>query len=401
MKICLVVPRFPYSEHLEGKLVEKEYEYKIGGVEKHAYYLSKGLLELGNEVTIFTTRSKRHNYLSEVNLELNIHRVPMSISLYNSSVPLWILKDLKVKDYDIIHAHTPVPAIADLAALKNINKKRPFILTYHNDIGKENLFGRILSGVYNVTLGKFLLTHADIIIATSKSYAMNSKYLRNYIEKVKIIPNGVDVKVFNPNLDGDKVKSKHGLSDSKIVLFVGWLNPYKGCDYLIRAFADVVKKAPQAHLLFVGIGPLMTELKKLAAHLNIASKVTFAGYVSDLELPYYYAACDVFVLPSVSFQEGFGLVQLEAMACGKPVVTTTIPGVREVDKNEVASIHVLPRDEKALAKAILRLLEDDVLAKNMGKNGRKLVLEKYSWDRIAEMTEKVYKEVTEAKKQIP
>ena len=391
MKICQVVPCFPYREHLKGRSVEKGYH--VGGVEKHVYFISKKLLELGNEVTVFTTKSPQHESLSEIDSDIDIYRVPIGISLYASSIPLHILKDLKGKEYDLIHAHTPTPAIADLAALKNFIKRKPFILTYHNDIGKEDTFGKIVSSAYNATLGTFLLAHADAIIATSKSYAMNSKNLKKYHQKVKIIPNGVDINVFHPERDSVKVREKYKLNQDKIVLFVGRIDYYKGCNYLIRAFADVIKAIPQVHLLFVGAGPLIGELKILAESLNIASKVSFTGYVSDEDLPYYYAACDVFVLPSISFYEGFGLVQLEAMACGKPVITTTIPGVREADANEVASIHVLPKDEKALANAIIELLEDEDLAIKKGGNGRKLVEEKYMWEKIAEMTEKVYKEV--------
>jgi glycosyltransferase involved in cell wall biosynthesis len=391
MKICQVVPCFPYQEHLEGKSVEKGYH--VGGVEKHVYYISKKLLELGNEVTIFTTKSPQHESLSEIDSDINIYRVPIGISLYASSIPLSTLKNLDVREYDLTHAHTPTPAIADLAALKNFIKRKPFILTYHNDIGKEDIFGKIVSAVYNATLGTFLLAHADAIIATSKSYAKNSKQLKKYLSKVRIIPNGVDTKVFHSELDSIKVKEKYKLDQDKIVLFVGRIDYYKGCPYLIRAFADVIEEVPQAHLLFVGSGPLVGELKKLVADSNIASKVTFAGFVSDKELPYYYAACDVFVLPSISFYEGFGLVQLEAMACKKPVVTTTIPGVKEVDDSEIASIHVRPKDEKALASAILKILQDEDLAKNLGGNGRKLMIEKYSWGIIAKTTECLYSEI--------
>ena len=392
MRICQVVPCFPYQEHLGGRAVERGYH--VGGVEKHVYYLCQELSRLGDEVTVVTTKSPAHNSLSEIDSNINICRVPFGIPLYSSSMPLQILKHLKPTEHDIIHAHTPTPAIADLAALKNILKRCPFILTYHNDISKNGIVGTVLSTAYNSTLGTFLLAYANAIIATSMSYATNSARLKKYLPRVKVIPNGVDVEIFHPVISNQKMRENFGLPpESKIVLFVGRIDPYKGCNYLVRAFALVANELSQAGLLFVGTGPLIEKLKILTKDLDIDSKVIFAGYVPDEDLPYYYAACDVFVLPSVSPLEGFGIVQLEAMACGKPVITTTIPGPSEVDAEEVATIHVPPRNEKALAEAIIKILEDKKLAETMGKNGRKLVEGKYSWAKVAQSIQELYREI--------
>jgi glycosyltransferase involved in cell wall biosynthesis len=392
MRICKIVQYFPYKEHFEGLPVEKGY-YLGGGVGKHVYYLSKELSK-ENDVTIITTKSPQHDKLSEIDLDVDIRRVPLGIPFYSSSIPLRILKDLNPSEYDVLHADTPNSGIADLAALKNIKKRCPFVLTYHNDIIKEGFLGNIVSMIYNHSAGMFLLKHTNVIIATTKSYAMNSLQLRKYTNKVKIIPNGVDTNMFYPNLEGVEIRKKYEMSETdRIILFVGKLDYYKGCDYLIRAFSEVVKKIANAHLLFVGSGPLEGELREIAKRLNVSHNITFAGYVKDKELPYYYAACDIFVLPSVSSYEGFGMVQLEAMACGKPVITTTLPGVKEVDANEVATVHVPPKDSIVLANAIMGLLENEDLARQMGMNGRKLVEEEYTWERVAEETEKVYQEV--------
>ena len=392
IKICQIVPCFPYREHLDGQPVEMGYH--IGGVEKHVYYLCQELAKLGNEVTVITTKSPSHDNLCEIESNLNIYRVSPGISLYASFLPFQTLKVLKPGKYHMIHAHTPTPAIADIAALKNYRQRCPFVLTYHNDITKGGILGSVVSAIYNTTLGAFLLRHTDAIIATTKSYAEQSKRLKKHLPKVKLIPNGVDIEQFRPNIDGNRIREEYKLhQDSKIVLFTGRIDSYKGCDYLVRAFGLIANELPQAHLLFVGTGPLMEKMKMLSKDLNIAPKVIFAGYVPDKDLPYYYAACDVFTLPSISSLEGFGIVQLEAMACGKPVITTTLPGPHEVDAEGVATIHVLPRNEEALAKAILKTLTDKKLAETMGKNGRKLVEEKYSWSRVAQSTQELYHEV--------
>jgi rhamnosyl/mannosyltransferase len=267
------------------------------------------------------------------------------------------------------------------------------VLTYHNDIGKAGFLGSLITKAYNGTMGNLLLRHADLVIATSRSYATNSPRL-NRLEKVRVIPNGVDHEEFHPALDGNMVASKHGLNNRrKVVLFVGKIDEYKGCEYLVRAFALVARKFADSRLLVVGEGPLRIKMSKLARDLQISSQVIFTGKVSDSELPSYYAACDVFVLPSISFQEGFGMVQLEAMASAKPVITTTIPGVREVDPDGVATIHVPPKSEQALASAITALLQDDELREKMSKNAREKA-EQYSWKRVVRKLEEVYEETS-------
>lgn len=398
MKICQVSPSFPYKEHLEGKVIDKT--YPVGGVSQVVYYLSKELTQMGNDITIITTKSPQHKDLSETYLEnINIRRVPIDIRVFSSSfIAPRMYKCLNPDDYDVIHAHTPVPLIAEIAALRNLGRKCPFVLSYQNDVIKGGFLGSIASVVYGWTFGRLLLGHSDVIIPSTKSYAMKSKPLARYKNKITVVPNGVDVERFHPDIDGSQIRGKYLLDEnSKVILFVGRLDIYKGCDYLLKALAIACKKSPQFCLIVVGTGPEESKLKELAKGLVINSNVIFAGFISDEKLPYYYAACDVFVLPSVSPFEGFGLVQLEAMACGKPVVTTTIPGPSEVDAEEVATIHVPPRNIEALADAISRLLNDKALAKKMGDNGKRLVAEKYTWSKIAIDLLEIYKTVLAVK----
>jgi len=387
MKICQVVPYFPYKEHLQGHPVENGYH--IGGVERHVYNLSTELAKLNHEVTIITARSPNHEYLSDIT-DFKVIRIPIDLRVYSSPVSFGLL-NLTLKEFDIIHAHTPVPFAADLVAIKNLKEKKPFVLTYHNDISKDSGLGKLISTVYNSVFGRLLLNHSDIIIATTKSYAIHSRQLRKYLYKVRVVPNGVDTKRFHPKLDRNKIRKKHGISeDAKVILFVGNLEAYKGCEYLLSAFSIVAKEINDAYLILVGKGSLESRLKQIIMKFDMKNKVFFAGYVRDNELPYYYAACDVFVLPSISEYEGFGIVQLEAMACGKPVIATNIPGVREVDKKELATIHVPPKDKRALAEALLTILKDEKLAIKMGNNGRKLVEEFYSWPKIARTILQLY-----------
>lgn len=391
MKICQITQRFPYHQHLTGEVIEEA--YPVGGVSQHVYFISAELAQLGHQVTIITTKSPQHERLSELSLpDIDIRRVPQGISIYNSSLPLRIFKCLNPKEYDVIHAHTPLPSIAELAALRNARAKSPFVLTYHNDITKGGFAGAIISAAYNYSIGAFALRHADAIIATTRSYAESSPRLKNHLHKVRVVPSGVNIERFHPGLNQDKIRQRYGLNQSdKVILFAGALEPYKGCDYLVLSLSLIIENLPHARLIIIGKGALKEKLKKMARELDISDKVIFAGYVPEEDLPYYYAACDIFVLPSVSPLEGFGVVQLEAMASGKPVVTTTIPGPSEADAEEVATIHVPPRDKEALADAISKLLTDEGLARKMGENGRKLVEAKYTWSKIARDILSIYR----------
>lgn len=390
MKICQVVPCFPYREHLEGTPAESGYH--IGGVERHVLEISKALIEKGHSITVLSTQSPAHGKYHEIDA-IKIMRVPYGIPLYNSSIPFRIFGHFNPGEYDLIHAHTPNPTIADLVCLKN-NGNVPFILTYHNDITKSGNLGTIISYIYNNTLGNSLLEKSDIIITTTQSYTENSIRLRRFKHKIQVIPNGVNPYKFNNNINKNVIFLRHNLhSDSKIILFVGALEEYKGVDILIEAFSQVLDNGISGYLVIVGVGLLSKQLIEMAMNLGISDNVVFAGYVTDIDLPYYYAACDLFVLPSISEKEGFGMVQLEAMSCGKPVISTNLAGVKEVDEDEVASLHIPPGDSNVLADVIIRLLEDETLARTIGGNGRKLVEEKYAWGKIVDKIEIVYKEM--------
>jgi glycosyltransferase involved in cell wall biosynthesis len=390
MKICQVAPYFPYRGHLEGFPVENGYH--IGGVERHVYNLSNELSRMGNEVTVITTQSPKHNSLSDVT-NIKVIRVPIDFRMYSSPVSIKIL-NLTFQEFDVVHAHTPVPLIADLAAIRNLNEGMPFILTYHNDVNKEGVFSGILAMMYNYSLGSLLLHGSDMIITTTKSYAFQSRQLRKYLYKVTVVPNGVDTERFHPKIDRCKIREKYGINeDAKVVLFVGRLAAYKGCKYLLSAFSMIIRKLKNVYLIVVGRGPLESKFKETATILGAKKRILFAGYVKDEELPYYYATSDLFVLPSISEYEGFGMVQLEAMASGKPVIATNIAGVRDVDSEELATIHVPPKDEKALEKAILTVLRNEKLAIKMGDNGRKLVEKNYSWSRVAGNILELYKKI--------
>ncbi len=176
---------------------------------------------------------------------------------------------------------------------------------------------------------------------------------------------------------------------AKIVLFVGRLVLPKGIGYLIRAMPAVLKEVPEAKLVIVGEGEEQKKLVALVRNLALEDKVEFRGYVKFKELVKSYRAASVFVLPSFTRLENFGIVLLEAMACRTPVIASDIPGVRE-NITKANGLLFPPRDVDSLADSIITIISDDEKVKRMGEAGRKLVEEKYDWNEIAEQVSKLY-----------
>ncbi len=186
----------------------------------------------------------------------------------------------------------------------------------------------------------------------------------------------------------------HTHIESKKIFFLSLLDEfhrYKGLDLLLEALNLVKKDIPHIKLKVGGGGKLLQYYRDKAASLGLEDNVEFLGYIPNERIPEHYANCNLFVLPSISAsQEGFGIVLLEALASGRPVVTTEIVGMAEDIKKHKAGIVVKPMDTKALADAIIQVLQDEKEGKMMGERGRKLVEEKYTWGNVCKAVEDVY-----------
>jgi glycosyltransferase involved in cell wall biosynthesis len=235
------------------------------------------------------------------------------------------------------------------------------------------------------------------VLATSLDYAGASRLaplMRARPGLVGELPNGVDVARFHPGVDGEPLRARYGLErDARVVLFVGALDRahyFKGVEVLLQAVAR--NDDPSTRLVVVGEGNLRSTYQAWTAELGLEDRVVFCGRVSDEELPAHYALCDLLVLPSVTMGEAFGVVLLEAMACGKPVIASNLPGVRSVVSDAEDGLLVRPEDVDDLAEKIEVLL-DSPRREEMGRRGRAKVEEKYAWRRIVPKLERVYEEV--------
>jgi glycosyltransferase involved in cell wall biosynthesis len=295
------------------------------------------------------------------------------------SYPLWARRF----DADIIHVHLANP-LAELSALL-AKPGIPVVAHFHSDVVRP--VPGPLRAVYDRFLHSFYRRTNCIVVPTPKHIDV-SNFVPRYREKCRVVPFGIRVSRFD--LDEAGKKKVDALKDGlPTVLFVGRLVHYKGVEFLIRALESV-----NARLWIVGTGPLEESLKQLATKLGIANRIVFLGHVSDEELIAYYHACDVFALPSITNQEMFGLVQLEAMACRKPVVSTNLPtGVPWVNQHGETGYCVTPGNSNELAFALQRLLANPELCAEMGQAGRERVERQFSSAKMAEAMLQVYQEV--------
>lgn len=389
MRIGYFIGHFPYMNRVNDSSYTKDYAH--GGTEIAAYHLAVEMAKKDNNVDIFTTSIDSKNSF-ELSQNMNIHRYGTNFRIASANVALnLVFKPLKY-DLDIVHAHSPIP-YSDLPALLYAKRKKvPFLLTYQYD-GQETGGSFIRNAgvsVYNKYLLNRVLDYADVIIATTKAYAEKSKFLKGYNDKITLIPNGINIDEFKINYSKEECRNKLGLSSDKgIILFLGSLVPYKGPDILLNAFSRVKKEIDDVELVFAGRGGMQEYLEKLAEKLNIEKNVKFAGFVHEDLKPLYYKAADIFCLPSTNMGESFGIVNLEAMACGIPIISSKLGGIPDIVKDMENGVLTKPGDPESLADALIFLLENDDIRKKMGKDGRKKV-EEYSWEKIAEKTERIY-----------
>jgi glycosyltransferase involved in cell wall biosynthesis len=285
-------------------------------------------------------------------------------------------------DVTVIHEPNPVALLADAVTLR----RGPLLVYYHSEVVRSRWKYRL---AYRPLLAR-VLDRADRIIVASPAMADTAEQLTGYRHKCVVIPYGIDPRTLavTPAISGRVVALRRHRT-APLLLFVGRLVGYKGADVLIRAMRDV-----DAELVIVGDGPLGPSLRQLARDMNVDARVRFAGSVADHELAALYHACDVFVLPSVTRAEAFGMVQIEAMACGKPVVSTALPsGVPWVNRHGETGLVVPPGSAEALGAAIRSLLDDDALRMRLGQAARIRVAREFNAARMAERTVALYHHV--------
>jgi len=347
----------------------------FSGIDRVVHGLAREQKGKGNDVTIFALEG---DMKPPENVGLKIMAMPPNPTwqrIYRLIMPLDIHKGLKwvpkLKGLDIIYSHQyPMNWLAYLA-------KRFYgvkYVYYNYGIAPPWTFSNFIERTY-MRLITFL---ANWTIKRADGAISISCYLQQQLKK----ETGLDSEVVYPEIDttrfyevlnGSKIRDKYKIGSDPVILYVGRISPHKGVHLLIEAFNLVKQEILNARLLIVGKHTFANYSKKLRQMAH--DSVIFAGYVSDEELPYYYAACDVYA--TASMWEGFNLPLTEAQACGKPVVAFNIGPHPEVVKDGETGFLIPPGDTSALAKAIVKLLKDDNLRQEIGKNACRVVRERF------------------------
>nr|WP_254873311.1 glycosyltransferase [Marinitoga sp. 1138] len=323
------------------------------------------------EEQIVITFNKENKYIVE-NIEgVEVHRLPIWFDKFSVRFsPKYnriLNKIIKNGDVLLYHYASGQPELFftfNKRIKKNKNIKK--IVFYHMDVDGRG----IISDLYNNYVDKTFFPYVDKLITTSPNIVKTSKILKKYNKNIKVIPLFVDTKHFyyRENNKRSYLIKKFNISNQeeiKIILYVGRFGRYKGLNYLIKAISKLPKNYK---LVLIGKGPKEKELRKLVNELKLINRVLFLNPVKYEELPLYYSAADVFVLPSIDRGEAFGLVALEAMACGIPGITTELgTGTTYHNINKVTGLHVPPMNEKALANAILEIINNNMKEKNKEK----------------------------------
>lgn len=267
---------------------------------------------------------------------------------------------------DLLVFHQPFP-LSDIA-LFLYRPRVSVVIHYHSDIIKKGLF-YILAKPFII----HSLKKAKKIIISSRNLLFSSPCLKNFQEKCEVVPFGVDIEQFSPRIgeEADNVKERYG---DNIILFVGRLVHYKGLEYLLTAM-----KQASGNLIIAGDGILKSALEKQARDLGLKNRVFFISGASQEELIALYRSARVFVLPSVSKNEAFGIVLIEAMACGLPIISTELgTGTSFVNKDNITGFVVPPRNATALTFAIKKIVDHPVLGQELGRKARQRAIEFFS-----------------------
>ncbi|MBI4283719.1 MAG: glycosyltransferase family 4 protein [Chloroflexi bacterium] len=347
-----------------------------GGVANHISSLENHFTRLGHKVKVIAPASKAIGDFGDRFIPIgkpypfpgsdSIVRIPISLRLGST------IKEVLAKEhFDIVHLHEPFMPMLCSAVLRFSDTTN--VGTFHACQGKPGYnWGQPISTWIIHRRARKL--HGRIAVS-EPALSFAKKYVPGDFE---IIPNGVDLEHFSP-----EVSPIEEFGDGKLnILFVGRLEFRKGVNYLLKAYFEIKREIPNSRLLIVGPGTRLRKRYENWVRRNRLADVVFVGYVPHDDLPRYYQTADIFCAPATC-RESFGIVLLEAMAMGKPIVATNIEGYAKVVGHGEEGWLVPPQDSRALARSLISLMGDQALRQQMGARGKQKAAE-YSWKHIAQ-----------------
>ena len=366
-----------------------DYLPSVGGIAAHVHELSKALTALGHHVTVL---AKGDGCESDTTDGVHVIRTPFGfrrLRLLRGRRYQWALATLwaargALASADVLHFHV----LGLLGAGRLWGRQTPRVFTNH-----ASDFVESAAVPDNHPALKRDLLMADWVIACSSDRASLTAEVGYPADRVSSIPNGVDTARFSPDVPDDGLRAAHGASDGEILILCPCrLERVKGVAHLVSALPMVLRRCPLVRLLVAGDGIERAHLEAAAVALGVRDKISFAGSVPNSDMPSYYAASDIVVVPSLV--EATSIAALEAMSTAKPVVATRVGGLPELIQDGVSGVLVAPADEAELAAAIVPLARDPALRRCIGKAARERVLREFTWQAITSRTLEVYREVS-------
>lgn len=371
--------------------IYKDYFPVLGGIENHIRQVAEAQAQRGYRVDVLVTSLNATGRTEQLNgvrvtkapRHLNVQSAPISATFPRAVARL-------TDGADIAHLHAPYP-VGEACNLWFGRAKRT-VITWHSDIVRQKALLRLYAPVL-----RRVVAQAGVIVPTSETYARTSPWLRDHLDKCRVVPLGIHTDRFDTGTDdrsrrraalrSQLLASAHVASAEPLVLLsVGRLRYYKGLDDLIRAVPDL----PGVVAVIVGVGPMEAAWKALAQRLGVADRVIFVGEVSDEALPDYYHAADIYAIPANSRAEAFGIAILEAMASGLPVISTEVGTATSwINQHGATGLVIPPCDPQAIVQAV-NTLRDAVLRRTMGEAAQQRVRAEFTFDHMIARIEAVY-----------
>ena len=359
--------------------VGKYYPPYRGGIETVVEQLCRGLARRGLQITALVSNDSAAT-VDETIDGVRVLRLGRTAELNSQPLNLRLVPELRQMRFDALHFHTPNPvgALAVLAA----QRAESIVVTHHSDIVRQRLLGGPATAAQS-----FLYRRAAALIAATPKHIEHSPLLHRFESKCRVIHFPIDALPYVDAPSRWDAQLPLAWQTEPLVLFVGRLVYYKGVDVLLEA----LRFTEGARLAIVGVGPLAARLGEQAARLGVMDRVRFLGAVSDDRLRSMYKRARFLVLPSVAPSEAFGMVQLEAMAAGRPVISTDLKsGVPYVNQHGVTGLIVPPSDPRALAAAMKMLIENEPYTLALGQAAQRRVLAEFHVDKVVDAHIELY-----------
>lgn len=371
----------------------------VGGIARHCEGLAKELVQQGHDVHLFTLDFPGSPSYEEMD-GIKVYRAATELGhpnfltwvlLFNHFLGKKMAEVSQSVNFDVMHVHDWLAAFAGISFKHYLQK--PIVLTVHStEIGRAQ--GLHSPDSFSIDGIEWWATYeADKVIVCSQS--MKSEICGHFglpWDKVDVIPNAIDATQYQTSADRGRVRQRHGVGwGEKMILCVGRLVPQKGIEYFIRAIPGIASRYPEAKFVIVGEGWSRDFLEAEARSSGQRDKIQFTGFAPDKEVIDLMTSADVLVVPSV--YEPFGIVALEGMATGVPVVASQVGGLSEVIEHDRTGIFVYPRSPDSIAWGVERILSDPDHARWLTENAKDKLHKAYSWEAVAMKTVEVYRKL--------